>query len=41
MLESVSVLAAAMPDLSIFQYSVVDNIFSITVATMGAAAVWW
>jgi len=40
MLESMSLLAAAMPDLSIFQYSLVDNIFSMTVATMGAAAIF-
>jgi bacteriorhodopsin len=33
-------LAAGMPDLSVFQYSVVDNIFSMTVATMGAAAIF-
>jgi hypothetical protein len=30
----------AMPDLSVFQYSTVDNIFSMTVATMGAAALF-
>ena len=35
-----SVLAAAMPDLTVFQYSIVDNIFSMTVATMGAAAIF-
>ncbi|MEO1498753.1 MAG: bacteriorhodopsin-like [Planctomycetota bacterium] len=29
-----------MPDLSVFQYSAVDNIFSMTVATMGAAAIF-
>jgi bacteriorhodopsin len=29
-----------MPDLSIAQYSTVDNIFSMTVATMGAAAIF-
>jgi bacteriorhodopsin len=29
-----------MPALSIFQYSIVDNIFSMTVATMGAAALF-
>ena len=33
-------LAAAMPSLSIFQYNAVDNIFSMTVATMGAAALF-
>ena len=32
---------AAMPDLSIFQYSLVDNFFSMTVATMGAAALFF
>ena len=31
---------AAMPDLSVAQYSTVDNIFSMTVATMGAAAIF-
>lgn len=43
MLESMSLLAAGpagVPDLSVFQYSVVDNIFSMTVATMGAAAIF-
>ncbi|MEO1615254.1 MAG: bacteriorhodopsin-like [Planctomycetota bacterium] len=40
MLTEVSVLAAAMPDLTVFQYSIVDNIFSMTVATMGAAALF-
>jgi bacteriorhodopsin len=40
MLESMSLLASAMPDLSVLQYSVVDNIFSMTVATMGAAAIF-
>jgi len=34
------VLAASMPALSIFQYNAVDNIFSMTVATMGAAALF-
>jgi len=33
-------LFGAMPDLSVFQYNVVDNIFSMTVATMGAAALF-
>jgi len=33
-------LFAAMPDLTIFQYNAVDNIFSMTVATMGAAALF-
>ena len=40
MLESISLLAA-MPDLSSFQFSLVDNIFSMTVATMGAAALFF
>ncbi len=40
MFESMSLLAAGMPDLSVFQYSAVDNIFSMTVATMGAAAIF-
>lgn len=35
-----SPVLAAMPDLSIAQYSTVDNIFSMTVATMGAAAIF-
>ncbi|MEM9366739.1 MAG: bacteriorhodopsin-like, partial [Planctomycetota bacterium] len=35
-----AMLAAGMPDLSVLQYSVVDNIFSMTVATMGAAALF-
>ncbi|MEM7809913.1 MAG: bacteriorhodopsin-like [Planctomycetota bacterium] len=33
-------LGAGMPDLSVFQYNAVDNIFSMTVATMGAAAIF-
>jgi bacteriorhodopsin len=40
MLEPIFLVAGAMPDLSIFQYSIVDNIFSMTVATMGAAALF-
>jgi bacteriorhodopsin len=40
MFESIFVLAAKMPDLSVFQFSIVDNIFSMTVATMGAAALF-
>ncbi|MEQ8846690.1 bacteriorhodopsin-like [Botrimarina sp.] len=40
MLESLLVLGSTMPDLSVFQYSAVDNIFSMTVATMGAAAIF-
>ena len=39
MFDPVSLLAA-MPDLSSFQFSLVDNIFSMTVATMGAAALF-
>jgi len=31
---------AKMPDLTVFQYSIVDNVFSMTVATMGAAAIF-
>jgi bacteriorhodopsin len=34
-------LMGAMPDLSVFQYNLVDNIFSMTVATMGAAALFF
>ncbi|MEL7500380.1 MAG: bacteriorhodopsin [Planctomycetota bacterium] len=30
-----------MPDLSVFQYNLVDNILSMTVATMGAAALFF
>ncbi|MEM7782291.1 MAG: bacteriorhodopsin-like [Planctomycetota bacterium] len=30
-----------MPDLTVFQYNLVDNIFSMTVATMGAAALFF
>ena len=41
MLESASLLAVGMPDLSVLQYTVVDNIFSMTVATMGAAAIFF
>ena len=40
MFESVSLLGA-MPDLTVLQYSLVDNIFSMTVATMGAAALFF
>ncbi|MEM1225514.1 MAG: bacteriorhodopsin-like [Planctomycetota bacterium] len=40
MLDAFSLLAAGMPDLSVVQYSAVDNIFSMTVATMGAAALF-
>ena len=34
-------LAMSMPDLSLFQYNLVDNVFSMTVATMGAAALFF
>jgi bacteriorhodopsin len=40
MMNGLFVLGASMPDLSIFQYNAVDNIFSMTVATMGAAALF-
>lgn len=40
MFDSMLIFAGGMPDLSVFQYSVVDNIFSMTVATMGAAALF-
>ena len=40
MFETVSLLGA-MPDLTVLQYSLVDNIFSMTVATMGAAALFF
>lgn len=40
MLEGAVMFGASMPDLSVFQYSAVDNIFSMTVATMGAAALF-
>jgi bacteriorhodopsin len=33
-------LLAKMPDLTVLQYATVDNIFSMTVATMGAAAIF-
>jgi len=32
--ESFCMMGLAMPDLSVFQYNAVDNIFSLTVATM-------
>jgi bacteriorhodopsin len=41
MLSMPVLLAAAMPDLSVSQYATVDNIFSMTVATMGAAAIFF
>lgn len=40
MFESGWLLAAGMPDLSVLQFTIVDNIFSMTVATMGAAAIF-
>ncbi|XZE19102.1 bacteriorhodopsin-like [Pirellulaceae bacterium SH449] len=41
MFESFSILAMGMPDLTVLQYTIVDNIFSMTVATMGAAALFF
>ncbi len=35
------VLLGRMPELSIFQFNLVDNIFSMTVATMGSAALFF
>lgn len=40
MIEGLFLSGLAMPDLSVFQYNAVDNIFSMTVATMGAAALF-
>ncbi len=40
MLQAFPILAQ-MPDLTVFQYNIVDNIFSMTVATMGAAALFF
>jgi len=40
MLDSLILMGSAMPDLSVFQYSIVDNMFSMTVAAMGAAAIF-
>jgi len=40
MIDAVCLLGSSMPNLSIFQYNAVDNIFSMTVATMGAAALF-
>ena len=34
-------LFAGVPALDLFQYNVVDNFFSLTVATMGAAAIFF
>jgi bacteriorhodopsin len=36
-----ALVLGALPDLSVLQYSLVDNIFSMTVATMGAAAIFF
>lgn len=41
MFDATSGMLAAMPQLSVFQYNVVDNIFSMTVACMGAAALFF
>lgn len=41
MFDQATTLLAKMPDLTVFQYSLVDNIFSMTVATMGAAALFF
>lgn len=40
MIQGILLLASSMPNLSVFQYNAVDNIFSMTVATMGAAALF-
>ena len=40
MIEVFCLFGSAMPDLSVLQYNAVDNIFSMTVATMGAAALF-
>ncbi len=40
MFHLVPTLLGSMPDLSVFQFNIVDNIFSMTVATMGAAALF-
>lgn len=40
MIDGLFFLASAMPSLSAVQYNAVDNIFSMTVATMGAAALF-
>lgn len=36
-----AVFAASMPSLTVSQYATVDNIFSMTIATMGAAALFF
>jgi len=40
MFQLIPTLLGSMPELSVFQYNIVDNIFSMTVATMGAAALF-
>jgi len=40
MFGSTPLILAAMPSLSVFQYNLVDNMFSLTVASMGAAAIF-
>jgi len=40
MIQGFFLLASSMPNLTSFQYNAVDNIFSMTVATMGAAALF-
>jgi len=40
MIQAAFLLGSSMPNLSVFQYNAVDNIFSMTVATMGAAALF-
>ena len=34
-------LFASLPQLTAFQFNIVDNMFSMTVATMGAAALFF
>ena len=40
MMDSLLFLGSAMPNLTVPQYSIVDNVFSMTVAAMGAAAIF-
>ena len=40
MFGSTPLILATMPSLSVFQYNLVDNMFSLTVASMGAAAIF-
>jgi len=40
MIGSMPLILASMPSLSVFQYNLVDNMFSLTVASMGAAAIF-